>query len=126
MLPQTNPAPDQAHAENEATEPRTGRDKTDGDPVVLATGNFLLEQLDMSLAGRGGLDVEIKRTYRNGTSVETALGPKWDLNWFKRIVVHFSSCNGVPLRMYYYDGATRMRCSASAVGALAFQGTCAR
>ncbi|MFN0244741.1 MAG: RHS repeat-associated core domain-containing protein [Planctomycetota bacterium] len=104
---QSDPPPDEAHIDNEAPEPKTGDDKTGGDPVVLSTGNFVVKETDLHIPGRGGLDVDIVRSYRNGTAINSALGPKWDLNWFKRIVVHFSNCGTFPTLMYYYDGETR-------------------
>jgi YD repeat-containing protein len=64
------------------------KDATDGDPVVLYTGNLHIEQTDLTIAGRG-MDFKFTRTYRNGTSVASTLGVKWDFNWNQFIVVEY-------------------------------------
>ena len=72
------------------------------DPINLSTGEFVLEQTDLHIPGRG-LDFEIKRTYRSyagllinegwGTGpwdlvnvdFETPVGDHWDFNYNMRI-----------------------------------------
>ncbi len=100
---------------NDQTNPEK-EDAVDGDPVVQFTGNLQMEETDLTIQGRG-MNVEIVRTYRNNSAVETPLGLGWDLNWFKRIVVEYVPDGGsVPCfgstpvlsSLYYYDGATRI------------------
>ncbi len=116
-LAQAQDPPSQQAEDNQSSDDNVD-EKEDGDPVQLGTGNLTFDETDLEIPGRG-MNLEIKRTYRSGTAVTTALGPKWDLNWFKRIVVEYAPFSSDPPQqcfgpgalvsgVYYYDGATRI------------------
>lgn len=54
-----------------------GGTATAGDPVLMATGQLLVQAVDLELDGIG-LDFRFARTYLHNTRYEGALGPGWD------------------------------------------------
>ena len=63
-------------------------EKTGGDPVIISTGNFQLQETDLSIKGRG-IDFTFTRAYRSGSAVDSLLGNRWTFNWDQKIVLEF-------------------------------------
>ncbi|MCE9595749.1 MAG: DUF6531 domain-containing protein [Planctomycetes bacterium] len=59
--------------------------KKDPDPVDLATGAYLMDELDSTLPGVAGHDFEFRRYYDGGLNIDGPLGQKWDSPVFRRI-----------------------------------------
>jgi YD repeat-containing protein len=72
---------------------------TGADPVVLATGNLLVQETDLVIPGRG-MDLVIGRSYRSGAADDTRLGRRWTLNLFESLTIAFTEKT-----WYFYAGA---------------------
>lgn len=70
------------------------------DPVILHSGEFVLQPLDWSIPGRG-LDFEFRRTYRNQSERNGPLGYNWDFNFNRRLE------REAPNVLVLYDGFGR-------------------
>jgi RHS repeat-associated protein len=82
------------------------RDATDGDPVVLPTGNFSIKKTDLRIRGRG-MDFEFTRTYRSGSAIHSPLGVGWDHNWNQQIVLAIDTSGAIE-GAYYFNGQLRV------------------
>lgn len=51
-----------------------------GDPVYLSTGEFVHEEVDLHIKGRG-MDFELKRRYSSREGGPSPIGNNWDLNY---------------------------------------------
>jgi len=128
------PGPKTEKANNNQVDPKQ-ENPEEGDPVVMKTGDFTIRKVDLSIPGRT-TNFALIRTYRNTTAIQSALGPNWDFNWNKKIVLqmrrvqvpiyHGPVGEGwhafddqqpteddyltaiVPEGAYYYDGETRI------------------
>ncbi|HJQ96701.1 MAG TPA: DUF6531 domain-containing protein, partial [Candidatus Polarisedimenticolaceae bacterium] len=72
--------------------PTSGRMRDYG-RVQLATGEYVIEDVDLSIEGRG-FDFVWKRTYRSRTGSLTPMGYNWDFSYNRRIEV---STTGITL-----------------------------
>jgi RHS repeat-associated protein len=100
--------PSQVMDDNDDTED-PNKDATDGDPVILPTGNFSLTKTDLRIRGRG-MDFEFTRTYRSGSCIRSPLGVGWDHNWNQQIVVVYDTSgpeNAIE-GAYYFNGQLRV------------------
>jgi len=72
---------------------------TGGDPVLLASGEFVLTETDLQVPGRG-LSFQWQRTYRSQFNYNGTLGYNWDHAYNKRLQTRFNQnqdvrlCNG--------------------------------
>lgn len=88
-----NPNAHTPRAPSDATEANSQDQKDiskakEGDPVEPSTGNFMLEETDLVLPGRG-LSLSFTRHYRSGSVVHSTLGAKWDFNWNQYIALEW-------------------------------------
>jgi YD repeat-containing protein len=97
---------------------------TKADPVQVINGDFVVQETDLKLAGRG-MDFTFTRTYRSGSDVHSTLGAKWDFNWNQSVVLEWhafqpppgggasSMAPGghqgfAPVSVSYFDGGQRI------------------
>lgn len=73
---------------------------TNGDPVLLHSGDLFQNEVDLKIPGRG-IDFAFRRTYRSRILVNGPLGFNWDHNYNKHLVVQ---ANGNLAR---FDGDAR-------------------
>ncbi|PHM52860.1 RHS repeat-associated core domain-containing protein [Xenorhabdus sp. KK7.4] len=76
----------------------TGTCKTEGEPVDMATGDFL--QVWPVIAIPGLLPITLTRTYRSTAKYSGLFGPKWADDWSRQLMlttgkVNFSDADGV-------------------------------
>lgn len=94
--PGSQPSPDNG---NDETQVSPGTDGSSGgpdsagpnvdqgaDPVILATGEFIMTETDLSIPGRG-FPFEFKRTYRSQFNFNGPLGHNWDFNYREFLIV---------------------------------------
>ena len=60
-------------------------DQTSGDPVFLHSGEVLLQEIDLTIPGRG-LSWSFERTYRSALIYDGPLGHGWDFNYNRRLI----------------------------------------
>jgi len=84
-----------------ATAPRGGP----GEEVVLATGEVVVEQVDLSLPDRAGIGFRFVRYYRSSVDYDGPLGPGWDHNCNQRILTTGSSGQQ---RLVWFNGRSRV------------------
>lgn len=59
---------------------------TGGDPVILRTGELVVDATDLRIPGRG-LDFEMRRTYRSQLNLNGTLGWNWDFTYNEMLMV---------------------------------------
>ncbi|CDG95453.1 Complete genome; segment 11/17 [Xenorhabdus bovienii str. puntauvense] len=102
--PQKEPAKDDATPSNKKDGNDNGLSTKEGDPVDMATGDFL--QVWPVLAIPGVLPISLNRSYRSTADLHGLFGPKWADDWSRQVVighgeVHYTHADGV-----VYDFAT--------------------
>ncbi|MGJ0635961.1 RHS repeat-associated core domain-containing protein [Xenorhabdus bovienii] len=102
--PQKVPPKDDATPSNKKDGNDNGLSTKEGDPVDMATGDFL--QVWPVLAIPGLLPISLNRTYRSTADLHGLFGPKWADDWSRQLVighgeVHYTHADGV-----VYDFAT--------------------
>ncbi|SFK03792.1 DUF6531 domain-containing protein, partial [Xenorhabdus mauleonii] len=102
--PQKEPVKDDATPSNKKDGNDNGLSTKEGDPVDMATGDFL--QVWPVLAIPGLLPLNLNRTYRSTANLHGLFGPKWADDWSLQLViaqgeVHYTHTDGV-----VYDFAT--------------------
>jgi YD repeat-containing protein len=79
----------------ENTDPNCGKNPTKGNPVILATGEKLLEQQDVVAHGLYGLT--LSRTYRSKGTLAGQFGPKWTFDLGVPSVGGYGGCYNHPV-----------------------------
>ncbi|PHM22095.1 RHS repeat-associated core domain-containing protein [Xenorhabdus ehlersii] len=102
--PQKVPPKDDATPSNKKDGNDNGLSTKEGDPVDMATGDFL--QVWPVLAIPGLLPINLSRTYRSTADLHGLFGPKWADDWSLQLAigqeeVHYTHTDGV-----VYDFAT--------------------
>ncbi|WP_275374552.1 RHS repeat-associated core domain-containing protein [Xenorhabdus bovienii] len=102
--PQKEPVKDDATPSNKKEGNDNGLCSKEGDPVDMATGDFL--QVWPVLAIPGLLPITLNRTYRSTANLHGLFGSKWADDWSRQLVmgheeVHYTHTDGV-----VYDFAT--------------------
>ena len=57
-----------------------------GDPVHLSSGEFFIREIDYTLTGRAGMDLDFIRTYKSKIDFLGSLGHGWDHNFNERLL----------------------------------------
>ncbi|WP_051861133.1 RHS repeat-associated core domain-containing protein [Xenorhabdus bovienii] len=106
--PEVKPKKEQPKDDATQSNDKKGNDNglctKEGDPVDMATGDFL--QVWPVLAIPGVLPISLNRTYRSTADLHGLFGPKWADDWSRQLVighgeVHYTHADGV-----VYDFAT--------------------
>ncbi|MGJ0580391.1 RHS repeat-associated core domain-containing protein [Xenorhabdus bovienii] len=96
--PQKEPVKDDATPSNKKEGNDNGLSTKEGDPVDMATGDFL--QVWPVLAIPGLLPISLSRTYRSTADLHGLFGPKWADDWSLQLAIgqgemHYTHTDGV-------------------------------
>lgn len=97
--PRAEPTPTDHPPDPECADADSNCDCDVEDPVVLHSGEFMLQPVDMTIPGRG-LAFTFRRTYRSHSVANGPLGYNWDYNYNQRIVPE-------PPNLIFHNGNAR-------------------
>lgn len=82
----TRPQPPTTPGETEEPDNSSTGPREAGDPVQLNSGEFFIREIDYTLTGRGGMDLDFVRTYKSKIDFLGSLGHGWDHNFNERLL----------------------------------------